>query len=126
MIWDKSDGYETIEAEDLMEPGELEIPETCRFIDVTGAIDAADAGNFARALQENLWNNPTGTQLIGVRNNTTIRRGAGEVTEPSTGEDKIPLPERLDKALEGTPMYGLWRELLAEGKETELDYPTKI
>ena len=118
-LWSKVGGYETLDVEDLLEPGEFDIPEECRFIDVTGAVSQADYGKFARALQTKLWGNSTGSNLIGVRNNTKVLLESSDVDEDEEASDsKVSLPDKVDAALQGTKYYKLWRTLLEECLES--------
>lgn len=109
-LWLEQAGYIEIKVDQLLDDPGLTVPVDASFAKVIGATDSDKVGELGRCLSR-LWANNPG--LLAVRNSTELRRQEKEVTQVADGLE-ISLPDMIDRALLGTPMYPLWQELRQE------------
>lgn len=108
-VWSAAEGYKEIPAATLFNL-EVVVPPTCQFIRVVGKVDMGDVRALGQAMQSKLWKAYDG-QLLAVKDATTVLRSDKTLMLEGEGAESMSLPDLLERELEGTPMYGLWREV---------------
>lgn len=114
-IWDASTGYLEATTDRVFNLPETVYPESVKFLKITGSILPEQVNALSKSIKQIWASNP---HLLMVGNFTEMIKQVSDGAVDFSDEDAmLTLPERIDRALEGSPLQPMWAEIYADLKE---------